>query len=112
MGTCIECEKIIKGRADKKYCSVACKNNHHNRKSSTLSCQVRAATERLRYNRNIIHKLYASGIRIITQKALKQSAFDFSYLFQMDENTLNCLDYNIEIQSKQWIRISRLDEKQ
>lgn len=33
-GVCPECGRSFRGRSDKKFCSIQCKNNHHNRLAS------------------------------------------------------------------------------
>jgi hypothetical protein len=104
MRNCMECQKPLRGRSDKKFCDYTCKNLFHNRESSKLSEQVRIATEKIRCNREIVDRLFKLGIRKIDVNALRESNFDFMYLFPKAEKEFICLDYLIRM-----IRINRAE---
>lgn len=51
---CLECNELIQGRADKKYCSDACRVAHHNQRRIIESRSLRAVNLILSRNRNIL----------------------------------------------------------
>ena len=56
MKTCLECEANLQGRADKKFCSDACRNNFNNRQKSAVTILVRQVNSVLKKNRNILKR--------------------------------------------------------
>ena len=76
---CLECKEPIKGRADKKFCSDACRNaynNHFNRDSTNL---MRRTNRILRKNRQILSELNTTGKTKTTKRALDSKGFNFDY---------------------------------
>jgi len=63
---CLQCgDKIVYGRADKKFCCPACKNKYHN-KLSSQSKQARQMTVKLlEENYKILENLLRAGISSI-----------------------------------------------
>ena len=54
---CPECGDKLIGRADKKYCSDACKNAHNNSNNRDSKNIVRRVNNRLRKNYRILEEL-------------------------------------------------------
>lgn len=76
---CPECERPIYGRADKKFCSDACRNAYNNRMNSDTTNFVRNVNNTLRKNRRILLDLHASGKTEIHRDKLLKAGFDFDF---------------------------------
>ena len=53
---CIECNKLLKGRADKKFCDDLCRNSYNNKLNSDTNGYVRNINNTLRKNRRILEE--------------------------------------------------------
>jgi len=78
---CLECNDLLHGRSDKKFCSDACRNTYNNKlKSTEGSSYVRKVNGILQRNRNIMAALNPEGkVRIHKSKLLKKG-FDFGFV--------------------------------
>jgi hypothetical protein len=77
--TCPECGEIIKGRADKKFCSDLCRNAYNNKLNSDSTNYVRNVNNILRRNRRIIEEFNPSGTASVHKSKLVEKGFDFNY---------------------------------
>jgi len=78
--TCQECDTPIVGRADKKFCSDACRNAYHNRHTSDSSNLMRNVNYTLRKNRRILAELNPHGKARTSREQLSRKGFNFSYI--------------------------------
>ncbi len=83
MQQCYHCNGIIKGRADKKFCSKDCSNKYNfaKRKSSTPEV-VKTINRILIKNRSILSNLFNSNKQTkkkLSKIILSQQGFDFQY---------------------------------
>ena len=77
---CLDCEKTLNGRKDKKFCDDACRNNYNNKLNSEDNAQVNKTNNILKKNRKILQELIpAEGKINITEKKLKDAGFNFNY---------------------------------
>ncbi|UXX81236.1 hypothetical protein N7E81_09020 [Reichenbachiella carrageenanivorans] len=76
---CPECERPIFGRADKKFCSDACRNAFNNRMNSDTTNFVRNVNNTLRKNRRILLDLQTLGKAKIHRDKLLKAGFDFDF---------------------------------
>jgi hypothetical protein len=78
--TCANCGEIIKGRADKKFCDDACRNNYNNQLNSDSTNYVRNINNILRKNRRILEDLLPSekATNKVSKKKLDEAGFSFS----------------------------------
>ncbi len=77
--TCLECNQILRGRIDKKFCSDYCRNTYNNRLNRASKNLIRNTNNRLRKNYNILSKLNISGKTKITRSKLIGNNFDFNF---------------------------------
>jgi len=77
--TCLDCGEIIKGRADKKFCSDLCRNNYNNKLNADSTNYVRNINNILRKNRRIIEELVPNGKANVSKSKLIEKGFDFTY---------------------------------
>ena len=68
---CPECGDKIRGRADKKFCSDACRNAHNNSLNKDNKNLVRNINNRLRKNYSILESLNTED-KTKTTRALNQ----------------------------------------
>jgi len=77
MGLCLECEKEIKGRKDKKYCNQYCKSafQYKNNKANEDSFYT-DVLKQLRLNRKLLKLYNKSGKSIVRKEELLKEGFD------------------------------------
>ncbi len=76
---CPECGNKIIGRADKKFCSDACRNAHNNALNKDSKNLVRNINNRLRKNYRILEALNSREKTKVTKDRLLQQGFSFDY---------------------------------
>ena len=77
--SCPECGNRIIGRADKKFCSDACRNSYNNSLNKDSKNLVRNINNRLRKNYRILETLNKNDKTKIQKDTLLRNGFDFSY---------------------------------
>jgi YHS domain-containing protein len=89
MAQCILCKKELKGRSDKKFCSLACKNEYHVRLRRATSKQVREINKILARNRSILLELLGKNLtqKKIPRLLLDQKKFNFKYHTHLIRNS-------------------------
>ena len=76
---CPECGDKIIGRADKKFCSDACRNTHNNALNKDSKNLVRNINNRLRKNYRILESLNPDGKTKTTKEKLLRLGFNFEF---------------------------------
>ncbi len=98
-GNCITCQKILRGRTDKKFCNDYCRNNYNNRLKAPANNLVRHINNALGKNRRILENYYKEGKAVkITMVELLHCGFQFSYFTHQAINKQGltcffCYDY-------------------
>lgn len=79
--TCLNCQKPVRGRSDKKFCDDWCRNAYNNRKASQLPPLVRSVNNILKRNRKLLQSQFADGktVQKITRKKMAEQGFNFEY---------------------------------
>lgn len=79
--TCLYCRKAIHGRADKKFCSDACRNTHHNGLHDDDDPNIRLVNHQLRKNHHILKKVmgFSRSSGRCSRKKMLLSGFNFYY---------------------------------
>lgn len=78
---CISCQRIIRGRADKKFCDDHCRSAYNNRLNNGSNQYIRQINNILRRNRRILEALLpasAASARIHRQE-ISLKGFHFHY---------------------------------
>jgi hypothetical protein len=111
---CIACNKIIKGRIDKKYCNDYCRNGYNNQLKSTANNYVRNINNRLSKNRRILENILGEKDSMIKIKKghLVQLGFSFELTTQIHKNKLGalyfyCYEYGYMPLDSEWYVIIR-----
>lgn len=77
---CLECQKTIKGRADKRFCDDACRNSYNNKQNSDQTNLIRQINYILRRNRRILQDVLGEeGMLKINKEKLLLQGFDLKY---------------------------------
>ncbi len=78
---CQECDEIMIGRIDKKFCSDSCRSSHNNRKRIINQTNVKKVNLILVKNRSILYELNTrfQDHSVITTFQLKLMGFDFAF---------------------------------
>ena len=79
---CLNCNKVVKGRTDKKFCDDFCRNNYNNQLKSNTINLVRNINNALGKNRRILENLFIAGEEMAktTRNKLLQKGFQFKYI--------------------------------
>ncbi|MDQ6755806.1 MAG: DUF2116 family Zn-ribbon domain-containing protein [Bacteroidota bacterium] len=79
---CLNCDKPVKGRTDKKFCDDYCRNNYNNQLKSNTINLVRNVNNALGKNRRILEDMFAEGedMAKTNKSKLLQKGFQFKYL--------------------------------
>ncbi|MFN8406305.1 MAG: hypothetical protein U0X71_02365 [Sphingobacteriaceae bacterium] len=94
---CLDCNEIIYGRTDKKFCTDQCRNHYNNQRNSD-SPLVRNTNRILRRNRQILEELNPSGKTKVQRKHLTNKGFYFDHITsiyhtQTNKTYLFCYEY-------------------
>lgn len=76
---CLECETVLSGRVDKKFCSDYCRNAYNNRQRQDYTNEMRNINNILRKNRKILADLAPNDKSKSTRENLYKLGFNFDY---------------------------------
>jgi predicted nucleic acid-binding Zn ribbon protein len=77
---CIACNKIIRGRSDKKFCNDSCRNSYNNQNRSNAPNLVKKINAVLVKNRNLLLEITGDNSqKKITRDQLSLRGFLFNY---------------------------------
>jgi hypothetical protein len=79
---CLNCNRPVKGRTDKKFCDDYCRNNYNNQLKSGTHSLVRNINNALGKNRRILEEALNGGRDVvkITKDKLLEKGFQFRYI--------------------------------
>jgi len=94
---CKICEKVIKGRKDKLFCSIECKNYYHTTLRRITKTQATPIDKILHRNRSILLELlgkntYQKKVKRIT---LAKTKFNFKYITHFNINSKSKMYHHI-----------------
>ena len=76
---CLDCEKPLMGRVDKKFCDDNCRNNFNNKRNRDTNNLVRNVNGILRRNRRVLEKLVPDEKRKVKKSTLDTEGFNYQY---------------------------------
>ncbi|CAG0958787.1 hypothetical protein FLAV_00584 [Flavobacteriales bacterium] len=76
---CSECGEAIVGRADKRFCSDACRNAFNNKLNSDSTSYMRNVNNILRKNKRILEARFKGEKNKVLRDTLLKDGFDFNY---------------------------------
>lgn len=79
---CLDCQKPVKGRTDKKFCNDFCRNNYNNQLKSNTNNLMRNINNALGKNRRILESFFMGEEEMAktTQDKLLEKGFLFKYI--------------------------------
>lgn len=81
---CIECGKVLIGRADRKFCCPECRISYHNREYRRKNREINRINKILRKNYIILENTLAKGLPACTSRYLYEAGFNFDYFTSLD----------------------------
>ncbi|MEJ0106191.1 MAG: hypothetical protein WDO19_28150 [Bacteroidota bacterium] len=112
--TCLNCDKPLKGRNDKKFCDDFCRNNYNNQLRSIINNQVKDINSTLAKNRRILKSLLPETEKTITinKEKLQRLEFNFKYIThtyvtQTGKTYYYCYDHGYLPLENDWYLIVR-----
>lgn len=82
---CQECQEILRGRSDQKFCSDQCRNTFNNRNNADATNLIRNVNNALRKNRRILEASWPGKNVKISKEKLIQKGVNFQYLTHIYE---------------------------
>ena len=85
---CLNCEKPLKGRSDKKFCDDYCRNNYNNKLKAEKSTLVRNINNTLLKNRRILEGILpeTEEMKKVLRPKLADAGFNFKYFTHQYQN--------------------------
>ena len=83
--TCLNCEKTLKGRTDKKFCDDYCRNSYNNQLKASKNNLVRNINNALGKNRRILESFFNAEEEIA--KTHKDKLLEKGFLFKYMTHT-------------------------
>jgi hypothetical protein len=115
--TCIECNKPLKGRVDKKFCDDFCRNSYNNKLNSDTNGYVRNINNTLRKNRRILEETVPAAEEMVkmTRSKLLEKGFQFKYYTHTYTNKKGniyyfCYEYGYLQLDADWLLIVKRKE--
>jgi hypothetical protein len=102
---CPVCGKVVtRGRVDRRFCSIDCKNRYHNRLryiERAKNKEVRHVMRVLHDNREVLEKLMKMGVNSVDRVTLIHLGFNLSYFTSLQKVrhrwVYSCLDIQYEL---------------
>lgn len=113
--SCLDCNEIIHGRADKKFCNDQCRNNYNNQRNIDTPL-IRNTNTILRKNRRILEELNPAGKTKVSRKKLLNKGFHFDYvtrLYRTQTNTTYhfCYEYGyLTLNNDEVLLVKKVDD--
>lgn len=76
---CLDCQALLKGRADKKFCDDQCRSNYNNRLKTVNNQFLNAVNKILKKNRDVLEAQTPEGKTKIKREVLLRKGFNFTY---------------------------------
>ena len=109
---CLECNRVLKGRLDKKFCDDNCRNTFNNKQNSDNNNYVRNINNALRKNRRILEGIIKPGEELgkCPRQKLSEQGFDFKYHTHQYTNKKGqvyqfCYDYGYLPLEGDWVLV-------
>lgn len=86
---CMNCQKPLTGRRDKKFCDSQCKAEYHNQNKTFGELYISSSQSITRHNRRILKTLSPEGKATVRKEVLDQMGYDYRYfsgLFKTKSN--------------------------
>ncbi len=114
---CLQCDKVLKGRSDKKFCDDYCRAAYNNELKGAANNFVRNVNNALGKNRRILESILQDGKTTanISKDKLLEKGFQFKYHTNLyttkDGRTyFYCYEYGYWLQENNWCLVVKREE--
>lgn len=113
---CLDCNAVLKGRADKKFCDDQCRSNYNNRLKADDHSFLKQVNSILKKNRAILMAKNPEGKTKVKREALIRKGFDFNfhthtYATQKGSTYVFCYEYGYLLLENEEVLLVRREEK-
>lgn len=112
--SCLTCGKTLRGRSEKKFCNLNCKNQYNNELKAQENAEIGRIRGILLKNRRILKALAGGKLaRRVSGKALRENGFLFHYYthhYQTKDGKRYaiCFDYGyLEVEADWFVVVKR-----
>ena len=113
---CLDCNAVLKGRADKKFCDDQCRSNYNNRLKADDHSFLKQVNSILKKNRAILMAKNPEGKTKVKREALIRKGFDFNfhthtYATKKGSTYVFCYEYGYLLLENEEVLLVRREEK-
>jgi predicted nucleic acid-binding Zn ribbon protein len=116
---CLACNKIVKGRSDKKFCDDSCRNNYNNGQNSIETNYMRRVLHAIKKNRRVLADLLAKSDKDTAKckrETLNSAGFDFNFFTSLYKNKQGatyyfCFEYGYLALEGDWFFLVKQKEE-
>lgn len=113
---CLDCNALLKGRADKKFCDDQCRSNYNNRLKADDHSFLKEVNQTLKKNRAILKAKNPEGKTKVKKDALIRKGFDFNfhthtYATQKGNTYIFCYEYGYLLLENEEVLLVKREEK-
>jgi predicted nucleic acid-binding Zn ribbon protein len=112
MHHCLNCNKALKGRPDKKYCDDNCRNEYFNRQKELDRKEIRTIDLAIKKNRKILKEVLVGKTSVnISEQDLQLRGFVFYYHTHQlttkgeQKEYVFCYDYGYHDMRNGWFKV-------
>lgn len=116
---CQSCGKLIKGRADKKFCDDYCRNSFDNKQKDQSSPLMKQINNTLKKNRKLLEEIIVEpeGFGKCSKDKLLKQGFDFNYFTHVYTNKKGdtykfCYEYGYLALEGEWFLVVRRNQEE
>lgn len=108
---CKQCERLVVGRSDKKFCSDACRIDHHNQQKKDAYDFRKELIKVTECNRKLLHQLLDEGFDKFKTEELLAKGFNFNGITgiapKAKQIEIYCYEYRL-VKKGEWFLLSLL----
>ncbi|MBP6455132.1 MAG: hypothetical protein KA275_00275 [Chitinophagaceae bacterium] len=112
---CLNCNKNLIGRSDKKFCNDYCRNEFNNKNKIAEPLIIKTINKKLKDNRLLLEKILdTENTKSYPKEKLLQAGFDFNYFTHQLQTTKGLYifnyDYGFLNSDNDWVLIVKRKE--
>ena len=97
MEPCKNCGKALRGRTDKQFCDLMCRNTYHNQINKQKNKIIKSTLYHLMHNRQILIELLSDKpLVMITPESLLEAGYRTNFATQIEGDCFYCFDTVLE----------------
>ena len=113
---CAECDRVLVGRSDKKFCDAYCRNSYNNRIKRSDEKFIQKVNRIIRRNRRILKHLCPQGKAMVRKEILDQLGYNYDHFSGIYKSRLGtyyfCYDYGMSPTFEKNIPKARIIQRQ